>query len=120
MEQQQRLDKQARALGYLARLGAYLRAGSPGVSFIEYLLIAGLLSLGAIAGFQRLVASRDDAVREQAHGVRDIPDRAPLPGNALIGGGPRLPGLPGVPAVGIGPDPGGRVRLPVIQPQCFA
>lgn len=122
MEEQQQLSRRERALVRLRQLCAYLRAGSPGVSFIEYLLIAGLLSLGAIAGFQHLASARGSAVHDQAHKVRDIPDRAPLPGiNTRPGvGGPRLPGMPGGPRVGVVPSPDGRTRLPVIQPQCFA
>lgn len=115
--------KANRGVELLRRLAGYFRGGSPGVSFIEYLLIAGFLSLGAITGFQHLSTTRDDAVVEQAHRVRDIPDRAPPPSNGsnpLIGT-PGLPGMPGVPGVGVVPRPDGRTGLPVIQPsQCFA
>jgi hypothetical protein len=121
--EREQITKSGDRLEFLRRLCGYFRGGSPGVSFIEYLMIAGLASLGAIAGFQHLNGARNSAVEEQAHIVRDIPDRAPPSG--LISdpspGRPGMPGMPGIPGgIGIVPRPDGRPGLPVIQPsQCF-
>ncbi len=126
MESEQLQPPRARApMELLRRLLGYFQGSSPGMSFIEYLMIAGMLSLGAIAGFQHLSGARNSAVQEQAHTVRDIPDRAPPPG-LISGPGSGIGSLPGLngpngPGLGVVPTPGGRPTLPVIQPtQCFA
>jgi len=123
--EQSQTAKSGARVELLRRLFGYFRGASPGISFIEYLLIAGFLSLGAIAGFQHLAGARNSAVHEQAHTVRDIPDRAPPPG-LVSGPGNGIGNLPGMggprgPGLGVVPTPGGRPSLPVIQPsQCFA
>lgn len=103
------------------------RGRQSGASFIEYLLIAGIIALGAIVSFRRLRAAGDNTSGRQGQAVRTL-------NNVNAGnGGPGFPGLgtpnpnfpglgntPGgnVPIIGIGP--GGRKGLPVIQPsKCF-
>src|SRR5688500_16108789 len=118
--EREQIAKIDRRLEFWRRLCGYFRRGTPGIWFIDYLMIAGLASLGAIAGSQHLNGARHSAVEEQAHIVRDIPDRAP-PSGLISDPGLGRPGTPGIPGgVGIVPRPDGRPGLPVIQPfQCF-
>jgi Flp pilus assembly pilin Flp len=105
-----------------------LRGQTSGATFIEYLLICGIVALGAIIGFRRLRASSDNTVVAQAEVVRTLGGVNGGPGQIFPGLGRRDPSLgPGLggPILGGGPiaplGPGGRRGLPVIQPsKCFA
>jgi Flp pilus assembly pilin Flp len=102
--------------------GAFLRlmrGNSSGATFIEYLMVAGLLALGAIAGFKQLQLRGTAKVQNQARTIVNLPG---TPALGFVG-----PGAGSRPGLGFGPGPGGTStsnpnprRLPIIQQKCFA
>ena len=100
-----------------------LYRNTAGATFIEYLLICGIVALGAIVGYQRLRASSDSTVAAQGEVVRTLGDVNGSSGPVFPGLGSRDPTLgPGLGNPPIAPlaPPGGRKGLPVLQPsQCF-
>jgi hypothetical protein len=106
-------------------LGRLLSDARGGVSFIEYIVIAGVVALVAILAFRHLAAATHNTVRREGIAFREVGGAGIPPVTLAIANVPRMPSGPTAglgPGTGLGPGGGGggRVHLPIIQPHCFA
>lgn len=99
-----------RLLRFLGALRRPFVGHASGATFIEYLVICGLVALGAIQAFKRFGATTRDKVDVQAEMVANLRGAVPKPGSVLQ---PR----PGTSMFGPGKP---KLSLPIVQDKCFA
>jgi Flp pilus assembly pilin Flp len=89
----------------IAAIRMRLVGDTRGASFLEYLMLVGIVALGVIIGFKEMSRRNDDAVRREARFIAtDVNGVAPSSFTGLGGpGGGRV----------------GPVRLNVVNPRCF-
>jgi len=115
-----RWQRAPKAQSFFFRLLSDARGG---ISFIEYIVIAGVVALVAILAFKHLAAATHNTVRREGIAFREVGGAGIPPVTLAIANVPRMPAAPtaGIgPGTGLGPGGDGRVHLPIIQPRCFA